>query len=49
MGTVNLTAEAEVNLKLNAVRFNGSLVAWAQRSVRVLVQLMALKPHFKRS
>ncbi len=36
-GTVNLSAEGEVNLKLNTVRFNGSLTAWAQRSVRVLV------------
>jgi hypothetical protein len=36
-GTVNLSAEAEVNLKLNTVRFDGSLAAWAQRSVRVLV------------
>ena len=37
MGTVTLSAEADVNLKLNTARFNGSMVAWAQRSVRVLV------------
>lgn len=38
-GTVILSAEAEVNMKLNTVRFNGALSAWAQRSVRVLVPL----------
>jgi hypothetical protein len=36
-GTVTLSAEAEINLKLTSVRFQGTLTAWAQRSVRVLV------------
>lgn len=36
-GTVVLSAEAEINLKLNTTRFEGTLTAWAQRAVRVLV------------
>ena len=36
-GTVNLNSEREINLKLRAPRFNGSLMAWAQGPVRVLV------------
>lgn len=36
-GIVNLGAEAEINLKMTAPRFDGELVAWAQRPVRVLV------------
>lgn len=36
-GTVILSAEAEINLKLTTTRFQGVLMAWAQRSVRVLV------------
>lgn len=36
-GTVILSAEAEINLKLTTARFDGTLSAWAQRSVRVLV------------
>jgi hypothetical protein len=36
-GTVILSAEAEINLKLADVRFQGTLTAWAQGPVRVLV------------
>ena len=36
-GTVVLSAEAEINLRLSTVRFDGTLTAWAQRPVRVLV------------
>jgi hypothetical protein len=36
-GTVILSAEAEINLKLTPVRFQGTLTAWAQRAVRVLI------------
>lgn len=36
-GRVTFSAEAEINLKMTARRFEGTLVAWAQRSVRVLV------------
>jgi hypothetical protein len=32
-----LSAEAEINLKLFHARFDGTLLAWAQRSVRMLV------------
>lgn len=42
-GTVILSAEAEINLKLNA-RFDGTLSAWAQRSVRVLVPQASQTP-----
>lgn len=34
---VNLSAEAEINLKMTAPRFDGALLAWAQRPVRLLV------------
>jgi hypothetical protein len=36
-GRVTLSAEAEINLKMTAGLFEGSLLAWAQRSVRMLV------------
>jgi hypothetical protein len=36
-GRVNLSAEAEINLKMTAPRFEGTLLAWAQRPLRVLV------------
>ena len=36
-GIVNLSAEAEINLKMTTSRFDGTLLAWAQRPVRVLV------------
>ncbi len=36
-GPVILSAEAEINLKLTAAMFQGSLTAWAQGPVRVLV------------
>ena len=36
-GTVILSAEAEINLKLTDTSFEGALTAWAQRSVRVLI------------
>jgi hypothetical protein len=36
-GRVTLSAEMEINLKMTAPRFSGTLLAWAQRSVRVLV------------
>jgi hypothetical protein len=36
-GTVILSAEAEINLKFTTARFQGVMMAWAQRSVRVLV------------
>jgi len=36
-GTVKLSSEAEINLKLRTPRFEGSLMAWAQGPVRVLV------------
>jgi hypothetical protein len=36
-GRVTLSAEAEINLKMTARRFEGTLSAWAQRSVRMLV------------
>jgi hypothetical protein len=36
-GRVTLSAEAEINMKLSTVRFDGTLLAWAQRSVRTLV------------
>jgi hypothetical protein len=34
---VILSAEAEINLKFTSARFQGTLTAWAQRTVRVLV------------
>jgi hypothetical protein len=36
-GQVTLTAEMEINLKITAREFGGTLLAWAQRSVRMLV------------
>jgi hypothetical protein len=36
-GSVVLSAEAEINLKLTSIAFQGALTAWAQRSVRVLI------------
>jgi hypothetical protein len=36
-GTVILSAEAGINLKLTSLKFNGTLTAWAQFPVRVLV------------
>jgi hypothetical protein len=36
-GRVNLSAEAEINLKMTASRFEGTLLAWAQRPLRMLV------------
>jgi hypothetical protein len=43
-GTVILTAEAEINLKLRTPRFEGTLAAWAQRPVRVLVPQASQTP-----
>ena len=36
-GQVTLTAESEINLKVSTGRFDGTLLAWAQRSVRLLI------------
>jgi len=36
-GRVNLSAETEINLKMTAARFQGTLIAWAQRPVRMLI------------
>jgi len=36
-GQVVLTSESEINLKVRSRRFEGTLTAWAQRSVRLLV------------
>ena len=36
-GRITLSAEAEINLKITAPEFHGTLVAWGQRSVRMLV------------
>jgi hypothetical protein len=36
-GRVTLSAEAEINMKLPTLRFDGTLLAWAQQSVRTLV------------
>lgn len=36
-GRVTLSAEAEINLKITAPEFAGTVQAWAQRSVRMLV------------
>jgi hypothetical protein len=43
-GAVILSAEAEINLKLNTTRFEGTLTAWAQRPVRVLVPQASQTP-----
>jgi hypothetical protein len=36
-GRITLSAEAEINLKITAPEFDGTMLAWAQRSVRMLV------------
>jgi hypothetical protein len=36
-GRITLSAEAEINLKITAPQFDGAVLAWAQRSVRMLV------------
>lgn len=36
-GSVNLSAESEINLQITTQHFEGTLTAWAQRSVRLLV------------
>ena len=36
-GRITLSAEMEINLKITAREFDGTLLAWAQRSVRILV------------
>ena len=36
-GEVDLSADAEINLKMTGARFSGRLMAWAQHSVRMLV------------
>jgi hypothetical protein len=43
-GRVTLSAEAEINMKLSTARFDGTLLAWAQRSVRTLVPPGFLTP-----
>jgi hypothetical protein len=43
-GRVTLSAEAEINMKLSTARFEGTLLAWAQRSVRTLVPPGFLTP-----
>jgi hypothetical protein len=43
-GRVTLSAEAEINMKLPTVRFDGTLLAWAQQSVRTLVPPGFLTP-----
>lgn len=36
-GRVTLSAEAEINLRMTAPKFEGTLLAWAQRPLRMLV------------
>jgi hypothetical protein len=36
-GRITLSAESEINLKITAPEFHGAVLAWAQRSVRMLV------------
>ena len=43
-GRVTLSAEAEINMKLSTARFDGTLLAWAQRSVKTLVPPGFLTP-----
>jgi hypothetical protein len=43
-GRVTLSAEAEINMKLPTVRFDGALLAWSQQSVRTLVPPGFLTP-----
>jgi hypothetical protein len=38
-GRISLNAEAEINLRITASKFEGTLLAWAQRPVRMLVPL----------
>jgi len=43
-GKVTLTAEAEINLKMTATKFDGTILAWAQGPVRMLVPLGFVTP-----
>ena len=43
-GRVTLSAEAEINLRVTAPTFEGTLSAWAQRPVRMLVPLGFVTP-----
>ena len=43
-GTVLLSAETEINLKITSPKFNGSLMAWAQGPVRVRVPAVFRSP-----
>lgn len=43
-GRVSLSAETEINLKVTASKFEGTLSAWAQRPVRMLVPLGFVTP-----
>jgi hypothetical protein len=43
-GRVTLSAEAEINMRLSTARFDGTLLAWAPRSVRTLVPPGFLTP-----
>lgn len=43
-GKVTLTAEAEINLKMTATKFDGTILAWAQRPVHMLVPPGFLTP-----
>jgi hypothetical protein len=36
-GRVTLSAEMEINLRMRSTQFEGTVRAWAQRSIRVLV------------
>lgn len=36
-GRVTLSAEAEINLRMRSTQFEGTLLAWAQRSVRLVL------------
>ena len=38
-GRISLDAEAEINLRMTASKFEGTVLAWAQRPVRMLVPL----------
>lgn len=43
-GRVSLNAETEINLRVTASKFEGTLSAWAQRPVRMLVPLGFVTP-----
>ncbi len=43
-GKVTLSAEAEINLRMTACKFEGTLLAWAQRPVRMLVPFGFVTP-----